>query len=671
MGEAFYKLACLYALDLVRDRIGPALGPIQFAFSSGGPESALHILQGAIELHPDWVIISTDITNAFNTRSRPDILSSLFDSPTLSPLFRLAHWSYGSDSPLLLMDGGKLAADFQSCEGVRQGDVLGSLLFSLSMRASYSTCIQGSDCHAVAVIDDFYILGPPNQAFPCFDTFSAGLPLLLLNLNLPKCISLLPDNPSEELIHECTSRNLQYSSIFIPALGSIVTRDHNSLSSWLLDQVKKQHQPFFNALLDSRLPAQHAFALLRICMVPRMNYWTRTTSPTALLAAAQCFDQLVTDTFIRRNNLDASMSDEARFQLSLPIREGGFGLSSVVQVSPAGWYSAFAHAFSTFRTLIPSVEDLKADIPFVQTLINCFNYFSKYTFPAGSPISSDINHFWTDFAQNKCPRGAQRLIMAVIYKARAALLRNKFDKNSSDRARLISVTAPFAGSWLTTSPIDPLFYIQDAHFALATRLRLGISLFDNLRHCICGTSTEEHPLHFLSCKFLNASRITRHDRLVQVIARVARLSGVTVHLEPRIDGEDRSRGDGHLFFHSQSAIFDTLVIDPCAKSYVKAAQSLLGAATIGEARKDRIYGDRCKRQDYLFFPVVVESFGGMGVRGRDLFDKIEEEGGLNGVRHIHGMKIKTFLLRALAFTLQKGNASLAVHGSKRSRRRLQ
>jgi hypothetical protein len=83
----------------------------------------------------------------------------------------------------------------------------------------------------------------------------------------------------------------------------------------------------------------------------------------------------------------------------------------------------------------------------------------------------------------------------------------------------------------------------------------------------------------LSCKFLNASRIIRHDRIVQVIARVARLSGVTVHLEPRIDGEDRSRGDGHLFFHAQSAIFDTLVIDPCAKSYVKGAQFLLGAAT--------------------------------------------------------------------------------------------
>jgi len=136
-----------------------------------------------------------------------------------------------------------------------------------------------------------------------------------------------------------------------------------------------------------------------------------------------------------------------------------------------------------------------------------------------------------------------------------------------------------------------------------------------------------------------------------VISRVARLSGVSVLLEPRIDGEDQSRGDGHLFFHMQSAIFDTLVINPSAKSYIRAAQQALGAATLGESRKDDLYADKCKRQDYLFYPVVMEGcFGGM-----DLISKIEEEGKLNGVRHIHGMRIRTYLLRALAFSLQSGN----------------
>jgi hypothetical protein len=361
----------------------------------------------------------------------------------------------------------------------------------------------------------------------------------------------------------------------------------------------------------------------------------------------------------------------ARAQITLPVREGGFGLSSVVLVSPAAWYCGLAGAFPSICPLIPSQDLLSNRIPFVKALSQCFTFFSNYKFPKGCHASTDVKHFYQNFEHKRCPAGAQRLLMAVIYKARAAALLKEYPRNSTDRARLTSLSSPFSGSWLTTPPIDPLFYIPDVHFSLATRIRLGITLFDDVKRCVCGASTLESPLHFMSCRFLNAHRITRHDRIVQVIARVARLSGVVTHLEPRIDGEDRSRGDGHLFFHAQSAIFDTMVIDPGAKSYVRAAQQPLGAAAIGEAQKIRVYGDRCKQQDYLFFPVILEAFGGLGVRCRDLVDKIDEEGKLNGVNQIHGMRIKTFLLRALGFCLQSGNAFLAIHGSKRSRKRLQ
>jgi len=109
--------------------------------------------------------------------------------------------------------------------------------------------------------------------------------------------------------------------------------------------------------------------------------------------------------------------------------------------------------------------------------------------------------------------------------------------------------------------------------------------------------------------------------LFKFIARVARLSGVTVHLELRIDGEDRSRGDGPLFFHAQSAIFDTLVIDPCAKSYVKGAQFLLGAATTGETRKSDLYEEDADNKITFSSQWFSKSFGGMGIRGRDLIMK--------------------------------------------------
>src|ERR1700761_7256623 len=147
MGESFYKLASLYSLSLVRLEIPPLLEPIQFALSPGGSESALHVLQAALDLHPDWVMISCDISNAFNTRSRSQILEKLFDTDSLAPLWRLAHWSYSSDSSLLLMDHGRIAAELSSSEGVKQGDVLASLLFALSMKEYYAESIQGLECH--------------------------------------------------------------------------------------------------------------------------------------------------------------------------------------------------------------------------------------------------------------------------------------------------------------------------------------------------------------------------------------------------------------------------------------------------------------------------------------------------------------------------------------------
>ena len=218
--------------------------------------------------------------------------------------------------------------------------------------------------------------------------------------------------------------------------------------------------------------------------------------------------------------------------------------------------------------------------------------------------------------------------------------------------------------------MDSLFYLHDVHFSLAVRLRLGITPYDDVVRCVCGASLVESPLHFQSCRHLSGTRIIRHDRLVQVLARISRLCGVVVQIEPRVDGDDKSRTDGNLYFHSQTHNFDVSVVDPGAKTYVRAAQRPLGAAGVIEKSKNDQYANRCREQGSLFSPVVLECFGALGVRCRDLCSKIEEEGSLNGVKSIHGIKIKSYLLKALSFSLQYGNGLLVMDGSKKARARL-
>jgi len=74
--------------------------------------------------------------------------------------------------------------------------------------------------------------------------------------------------------------------------------------------------------------------------------------------------------------------------------------------------------------------------------------------------------------------------MTSINSSISKSLLDGFPRNPPGRARLISLSAPYSGSWLTTPPLDPLFTLQDVHFSLAIRLRLGIMPFDDVKRCI-------------------------------------------------------------------------------------------------------------------------------------------------------------------------------------------
>ena len=295
-------------------------------------------------------------------------------------------------------------------------------------------------------------------------------------------------------------------------------------------------------------------------------------------------------------------------QLRLPVRLGGFGLISLTLVSPAAWYCAFAHAFNRIRGFVRSLDDLSDSIPFVHNLSECITFFSRYPFPPdSSPICSSLDDFYVNYKKKIGAGGHQRQIMSVIYHAHSDALLIKFPHNSHNRARLISLRTSYAGCWLTTPPLDPLFLLHDAHFSLASRIRLGVQLFDDIKRCVCGASLVDTPLHFLACRNLSGTRIIRHDRLVQTLARVSRLCGVTTQIEPRIDGDDKSRADGHLFFHSQTNMLDVSVIDPGSVEYIKRGQRPLGAASTAETKKINIYGDRTSGLHLLSSNILVES----------------------------------------------------------------
>ena len=95
---------------------------------------------------PDAVVLKCDFQNAFNERKREQILSALFRQDLLQPLWRLSHWAYETPSELLVFNNGDVCASLSSEQGVKQGDGLGSLLFSLSMQDLYPSNAKCSAC---------------------------------------------------------------------------------------------------------------------------------------------------------------------------------------------------------------------------------------------------------------------------------------------------------------------------------------------------------------------------------------------------------------------------------------------------------------------------------------------------------------------------------------------
>ncbi len=194
IGEVFYRLACHYVLRMVRPIVPSLLEPIQLAHSPGGTERALHILQAALEKESDdSALLSIDFAHAFNSLRRDILLSRTFSEVRLSPLWRLVHWAYRSPTDLLLIESGEIVTTLRSAEGVRQGDVLSSLLFSHTVLPLYSlVSSEFPQVLAVAIMDDVEFVGPFSQLLLVLDRLAQHSPQYGLTLQFRKCSMLWP-----------------------------------------------------------------------------------------------------------------------------------------------------------------------------------------------------------------------------------------------------------------------------------------------------------------------------------------------------------------------------------------------------------------------------------------------------------------------------------------------
>ena len=185
--------------------------------------------------------------------------------------------------------------------------------------------------------------------------------------------------------------------------------------------------------------------------------------------------------------------------------------------------------------------------------------------------------------------------------------------------------------------------------------------------CACGTFLVEDLHHFLGCHKLKPTLPIRHrDRLLHLLARLARMGNITTQVEVPLD--DLKRPDANFFLSSRTLAIDVSVIHPSAKTYRTAAARPLGAAAIREKSKCNAYEEKSRKEDLAFLPFVMETYGAFGKKASETLAELAAEASHNGLHQIAGMNFTTFAVRALSVCLQSGNAMALLKGSTLSRR---
>ena len=269
---------------------------------------------------------------------------------------------------------------------------------------------------------------------------------------------------------------------------------------------------------DAILLLKHSFAL------PKLLYNLRT-APCFLSPALQEYDELLKSIVGHITNIHFTEDDPAWTQATLPVKLGGLGIRSAVQLAPSAFLASAAASSDLVHRIIP-------------------RHFQ------GSPMLNmdDAKLLWAAGHACSPPEGVAQHRQKVWDTLKTTAVAEVLLENAPEpraRARLLASRAKESGAWLNVLPISSLgLRMDDDTIRVAVGLRLGAPLCRPHTCHHCGAEVDSLATHGLSCRW-SEGRYHRHAVMNDIVHRALASAKVPSRLEPsglyRADGK---RPDG-------------------------------------------------------------------------------------------------------------------------------
>ena len=333
---------------------------------------------------------------------------------------------------------------------------------------------------------------------------------------------------------------------------------------------------------------------------------------------------------------NCNLGDHSFVQATLPVKFGGLGVRRVEDISLPAFIASCSKTAETVSQLLPH-EHMT---PFTASLSEAVLKWKAIDSRLSEPLPSA-----SGFQKNWDYPVAELHLAILIEKASTDLT----------RARLLAVSAPYAGVWLNAIPVPSLgLKLNNESLRIAVGLRLGAKLGLPYK-CICGTAVEDSVTHGLDCRRAMGKH-ARHSEVNNIIHRALSAAAVPSHLEPvgmcRNDGK---RPDGATLIpwkQGKCLVWDFTCVNTIARSHLIKAVSKAGAPGLtAEEKKKAKYS--CLSDSYIFTPIALETLGPWGSEAAAFVSEI----GRRLFVATGDPRAASFLRQKMSIAVQRGNAA--------------